>query len=120
MRSQTGMPVFGLVAFDWDEENTGMRVGGRAEGEDATANRHGETPSLPVDSGEERPAVDDEDEVLRADAGDNGLIVQRPDEAMRGTPPVITHSAGTAGAFAKTGYAAYGCPRLENHDGEPL
>ena len=87
MRSQAGKPVFGLVevdlvAVDWDEENTGRRVGGRAEGEDVTANRHGETASLPVDAGEERPAVDDEHEVLRADAGDSGLIVQRPDEPM--------------------------------------
>ena len=114
------MPVFDIVAFDWDEENTGIRVGGRAEGEDATANRHGETASLPVDSGEERPAFDDEHEVLRADAGDSGLIVQRPDEPMRGTPLVIAHSAGTAGVVARNGYAAYGCPRLENHDGEPL
>ena len=114
------MPVFDIVAFDWDEENTGRRVGGRAEGEDATANRHGETASLPVDSGEERPAFDDEHEVLRADAGDSGLIVQRPDEPMRGTPLVIAHSAGTAGVVARNGYAAYGCPRLENHDGEPL
>ena len=114
------MPVFDLVAFDWDEENTGRRVGGRAEGEDATAHRHGETASLPVDSGEERPAFDDEQEVLRADAGDIGLIVQRPDEPMRGTSPVIAHSAGTAGVVAKAGYVAYGCPRLEDHDGEPL
>ena len=86
-----------------------MRVGGRAEGEDATAHRHGETASLPVDSGEARPALDDEHEVLRADAGDSGLIVQRPDEPMRGTPPVIAHSAGTAGVVARQGSQGLEC-----------
>ena len=100
------MPVFDLVAFDWDGENTGRKVGGRAEGEDATAIRHGETAFLLVDSGEERPAVDDEQEELRADAGDGGVILDRPDEPIPGTPPVMPHSVGTAGAIAKTGYVA--------------
>ena len=120
MQSQTAMPVFDLVAFDWDGENTGERVGGRAEGEDATAIRHGETTSLPVDSGEERPAVDEDQEELRAGAGDSGLMLYRPDEPIPGTPPVITHRFGTAGAIAKTGYVAYSCLPLENHDGEPM
>ena len=65
----------------------GMRVGGRAEGEDATAIRHGEIPSLPVDSGEERPAVDEDQEELRAGAGDSGLMLHHPDEPIPGTPP---------------------------------
>ena len=38
----------------------------------------------------------------------------------RGTLPVITDRVGTAEAIAKTGYVAYSCPPLENHDGEPM
>ena len=34
--------------------------------------------------------------------------------------PVITHSAGSAEGIAKTGYVAYGCPPLENCDGEAM
>ena len=34
--------------------------------------------------------------------------------------PVITHRFGTAEAIAKTGYVAYSCLPLENHDGEPM
>ena len=90
MQSQTAMPVFDLVAFDWDGENTGERVGGRAGGEDATAIRYGDTPSLPVDSGEERPAVDEDQEELGAGAGDSGLMLHRPDEPIPWTLPVDT------------------------------
>ena len=69
MGSGTAVPVFELAAFAWDGENTWERVGGRAEGE---------TASLPVDSGEEMPAVDGEEEEPRADAGNGGLILRRP------------------------------------------
>ena len=78
MGSRTAVAVFELAAFDRDGENTWERVGGRAEDATATALRHWETASLPVDSGEEMPAVDGEEEEPRADAGDGGLILRRP------------------------------------------
>ena len=34
--------------------------------------------------------------------------------------PVITHSVGTAEVIARTGCAAYSCPPLEIHGGEPV
>ena len=124
MQSQTAMPVFDLVAFDWDGENTGERVGGRAEGEDATAIRHGETPSslsILARRGLRSTRIRKNCVLVPGIVASCCTALTNPYRGHRpGTPPVITHRVGTAEAIAKTGYVVYSCPPLENHDGEPM